>query len=199
MWYKTGRVIFRIFFKIFCGFDVKGREYLPEKGKGFILVSNHISNLDPIVLGVACRQELNFMAKEELFKNPCFGWILRKVNAFPLKRKGADISAIRMAMKRVNSGGALLIFPEGGRSEDGKLGAGHEGVGFLASKLNVPVIPAFIQGTEKALPKGAAFVRPTKISVRFGKQIPLERRVAYSDVADTVMRAIKHLSCSESN
>ncbi len=172
---------------------------MPAKGKGFILVSNHVSNLDPFVLGAACREELNFMAKDELFKNPFFDWILRKINAFPLKRKGADISAIREAMKRVKAGGGLLVFPEGVRSEDGKLGAGHEGVGFLASKLNVPVIPAFIKGTEKALPKGASFVRPSKISVCFGKEITLERRVAYSDVADTVMRAIKHLSCSESN
>lgn len=198
MWYKIGRFISWLFFKIFCGLEVKGREFLPEK-EGFILVSNHVSNLDPVVLGASCSPELNFMAKEELFKNPCFGWVLRKVNAFPLRRKGADLAAIRTAIRRVNAGGALLIFPEGTRSTDGKLGSPQEGVGFLVNKLNVPVIPAFIKGTDKAMPKGAFFVRPARISVQFGKQIPLERRVAYSDVAVKVMQAIKQLSCCESN
>jgi 1-acyl-sn-glycerol-3-phosphate acyltransferase len=198
MWYKTGRAFFWLVFKIFFKLQVKGREFLP-KAKGFILVSNHVSNLDPIVLGTACAQNLHFMAKEELFRNPGCGWILRKVHAFPLRRQGADLGAIREAIRRVNRGGVLLIFPEGTRSTDGQLGPGHAGVGFLVDKLNVPVIPAFIKGTDKVLPKGSAFIRPTKISVQFGKQIPLERRVAYSDVADTVMQAIKQLSCCESN
>ncbi len=198
MWYKIGRAFFWILFKIFFRLEIKGRECLP-KGKGFILVSNHISYLDPIVLGVGCTQKLHFMAKEELFRNSCFSWLLHKVNAFPLRRKGADLAAIRTAIKRVNAGGALLIFPEGTRSRDGKLGPGQEGVGFLVDKLNVPVIPAFIKGTDKAMPKGSGFIRPAKISVRFGKQIPLERRVAYSDVAVKVMQAIKQLSCCESN
>jgi 1-acyl-sn-glycerol-3-phosphate acyltransferase len=198
MWYKTGKVLFWLLFKIFYRLKVKGSEFLPV-GKGFILVSNHVSYLDPIVLGVACKQDLHFMAKEELFRNHFFGWLLRKVNAFPLKRKGADLSAIRTAIKRVNAGGVLLVFPEGTRSTDGELGAGHEGVGFLADKLNVPVIPAFIKGTDKAMPKKAAFIRPAKISVRFGEQIRLERRVAYSDVAVKVMEAIKQLSCCESS
>jgi len=184
--------------KIFFRLEIKGRENLP-KGKGFILVSNHVSNLDPIVLGAACHLNLHFMAKQELFRNYYFGWLLHMVNVFPLKRKGPDLRAIRMAIKMVSAGDGLLIFPEGTRSKDGKLGPGHEGVGFLVDKLNVPVIPAFVKGTIKAMPKGSAFIRPTKISVQFGKQIPLERRVAYSDVADKVMQAIKQLSCCESN
>jgi len=198
MWYRTGRTIFWILLKIFFRLEIKGRENLPQ-GKGFILVSNHVSNLDPIVLGAACTQNLHFMAKEELFRNFYFGWLLHKVNAFPLRRKGADLAAIRTAIKRVNAGGALLIFPEGTRSTDGKLGPGQEGVGFLVDKLNVPVIPAFIKGTDKAMPKGSGFIRSAKISVQFGKQIPFERRVAYSDVAAAVMQAIKQLSCCESN
>ena len=198
MWYKAGKFFFWLFFRVFCGFQVKGGEYLPKSG-GFILVSNHVSNLDPIALGCASSADLYFMAKEELFRNPFFGWLLRKVHAFPLKRKGADLSAIRTAIKRVNSGGAILIFPEGTRSTDGKLGAPQEGIGFLVEKLNVPVIPAFIKGTEKAMAKGKVLVRPAKITVRFGKQISLERRVAHSDVAVSVMQAIKQLSCCESN
>ena len=156
-----------------------------------------MSNLDPIALGCASSVDLYFMAKEELFRNSFLGWLLRKVHAFPLKRRGADLGAIRTAIKRVNSGGAILIFPEGTRSIDGKLGVPQEGVGFLVEKLNVPVIPAFIKGTEKAMPKGSSLIRPAKITVSFGKQIPVGRRVAYSDVAVSVMQAIKQLSCCE--
>jgi 1-acyl-sn-glycerol-3-phosphate acyltransferase len=198
MWYKIGKMFLWPWFIFFMKLDIKGSENVPKKG-GFILVSNHVSNLDPIVLGLACPGNLNFMAKEELFSNPFFGKILRLVNCFPLKRKGADLGAIREAIRRVNRGGGLLIFPEGTRSVDGKLGKGQEGVGFLVDKLNVPVIPAFVKGTLEAMPKGAVFPCPIKISVTFGKQIPLERRVAYSDVAATVMQAIKQLSCCESN
>jgi 1-acyl-sn-glycerol-3-phosphate acyltransferase len=198
MWYKIGKMFLWPWFLFYMRLEIKGKENVP-KNEGFILVSNHVSNLDPIALGLACPGNLNFMAKEELFSNPFFGWILRKVNCFPLRRKGADLAAIREAMRRVNRGGGLLIFPEGTRSADGNLGKGQEGVGFLVDKLNVPVIPAYVSGTLEAMPKGRAFARPIKISVRFGKQIPLERRVAYSDVADKVMQAIKQLSCCESN
>ncbi len=198
MWYNIGKIFLWPWFIFFMRLDIKGRENVPKNG-GFILVSNHVSNLDPIVLGLACPGRLNFMAKEELFSNPFFGWILRLVNCFPLRRKGAALAAIREAISRVNRGGGLLIFPEGTRSADGKLGSGQEGVGFLAGKLNVPVIPAFVKGSLEAMPKGAVFIRPVRISVRFGKQIQLERRVAYSDVAVTVMQAIKQLSCCESN
>jgi 1-acyl-sn-glycerol-3-phosphate acyltransferase len=199
MWYKIGKMFLWPWFIFYMRLEIKGRENVPKKG-GFILVSNHVSNLDPIALGLACPGNVNFMAKEELFSNPIFGWILWRVNCFPLKRKGADLWAIREAIRRVSrGGGGLLIFPEGTRSIDGKLGEGQKGVGFLVDKLNVPVIPAYVTGTLKAMPKGAIFPRPIKISVTFGKQIPLERRVAYSDVAVTVMQAIKQLSCCESN
>ena len=198
MWYKIGKMFLWPWFIFFMRLKIKGQENVP-RDRGFILVSNHVSNLDPIALGLACPGNLNFMAKEELFSQPFFGWILRLVNCFPLRRKGADLAAIREAMRRVNLGGGLLIFPEGTRSVDGELGKGQEGVGFLVDKLNVPVIPAFVTGTLKAMPKGAFFPRPLKISVQFGKQIPLERRVAYSDVSAAVMQAIKQLSCCESN
>jgi len=198
MLYKITKMLFWPWFIFFLRLSIKGRENVP-RNKGFILVSNHVSYLDPIALALACPGNLNFMAKEELFRPHFFGWIMRLNNCFPLRRKGADLAAIREAIKRVNLGGGLLIFPEGTRSADGKLGVGLEGVGFLVDKLNVPVIPAFVKGTFEAMPKGAWLVRPLKISIQFGKQIPLERRVAYSDVADKVMQAIKQLSCCESN
>jgi len=196
MMYVLGRFLSWVILKLFLRLAVSGREHIPASG-GFILASNHASNIDPVALGVACTKPLHFMAKEELFRNRFFGRVLRSVHAFPLRRRGADISAIKEAIRRVRRGDGLLIFPEGTRSVDGKLNAPLEGVGFLAEKLNVPVVPAYVKGTERALPRGARFIRPCAISVTFGEPISIERRVAYSDVAIFVMEAIKRLSCQQ--
>jgi 1-acyl-sn-glycerol-3-phosphate acyltransferase len=198
MLYKIGRLFFWWIFKSLCRVKVSGLSNIPREG-GFILASNHMSYLDPILLGVSCPRVLHFMAKEELFRNRIFGWILREVNAFPLKRASADLSAIKEAFRRVKKGRALLLFPEGARQTDGSLGPPESGVGFLAAKLSVPVVPAFIAGTERVLPPGARFIRPHNISVSFGKQITVERRMAYQDAALKIMQAISHLSCSRLN
>jgi len=181
--------------KLFFRFQVKGREYIPKKG-GFILASNHISYLDPMVLGVACPRLLNFMAKQDLFRNPLFSWLISTVGSFPVKRESVDISALKEAMQRLRNGKALLLFPEGRRGEVSAVTSQPQGgVGFLATKVNVTVVPAFIKGTEKALPKGAKFIRPSKISVYFGKQIQIERGMPYQDIAKLIMAKIRHLSC----
>jgi 1-acyl-sn-glycerol-3-phosphate acyltransferase len=198
MLYRIGKFLFACVFKILLRTEVFGLKNIPPEG-GFILASNHSSYLDPVVLGVACPEELNFMAKEELFKNHFFGWLLRKVNAFPVKRDSGDLSAMKEAMRRLKNGQALLLFPEGGRQTDGKLGPPEAGIGFLAAKLNVPIVPAFLRGTEIALPQEGKFIRPHKVYVYFGKQIIVERRMAYQDIAIKIMEAIRHLSCSRSN
>ena len=197
MLYNIGKFFSFVLLKFFCGFTVSGQDSVPAKG-GFILATNHSSNVDPLVIGAACPKPLHFMAKVELFKNPFGAWILSAVHAFPVKRGTGDIHAIREAIRRVRAGGGLLIFPEGGRSADGTIGAGQEGIGFLAMKLNVPIVPAYIGGTDKVLPKGSNRVSAAKINVRFGKQILVERRMPYQAVADKIMEEIRRLSC-ESN
>jgi 1-acyl-sn-glycerol-3-phosphate acyltransferase len=193
MLYRFGRFLCACYIKIFLGLDVRGEENIPRSG-GFILASNHTSNLDPVVLGVACPVDISFMAKEELFRNRFFGAILNMVNAFPVKRDKADIGAIRQAVRRVKAGHGLLIFPEGGRQTDGSLGAAKEGIGFLALKLNVPVIPAYITGTDKALPAGARQITAQRVAVTFGSKMTFERRMAYHEIAEQVMQAIAKLS-----
>lgn len=179
--------------KLLLKIEVSGRENIPKKG-GFILASNHCSHLDPVILGIVCRRKLNFMAKEELFRNPFFAWFMYRFGAFPVKRRRADISALKEAMKRVNSGNALVIFPQGSRDYDLEASEPQAGVGFLASKIDVPVIPVFIRGTEKALPKGARFIRHAKVSVCFGRQISVGRRMSYQEIAQQIMDSIRYLS-----
>jgi len=177
-----------------CGIKVYGKENLPKTG-GFILASNHVSNLDPVAVGVACPRALNYMAKDSLFNNSVASWALYKSNAFPLKRESADLSAIKEAIRRVNLGGGLLLFPEGTRAPDGSVHEPQAGVGFLAAKLNVPIIPAFVKGTYEALPRGAKFIRPKRISVYFGRQIHVERGLPYEQIASIVMDDVRRLAC----
>ncbi|MCX7927101.1 MAG: 1-acyl-sn-glycerol-3-phosphate acyltransferase [Candidatus Omnitrophica bacterium] len=193
MLYKLGKIFFWVILKIFFKFKVRGVENIPKEG-GFILAVNHASFLDPIVIGVASPRELLFLAKEQLFVNPFFAWLIRQVHAVPLKRNKMDITAIKKAISWVSRGGALLIFPEGKRTEDGSVGKLQEGIGFLAQRLKVPVIPAYLSGTYKALPKGHWRIRLVPLSVTFGKQIVMERRMAYQDFADVVKYAIESLA-----
>lgn len=194
MLYWIIRAIAVLACKILFRIKVFGKKNIPKK-RGFILVSNHLSYLDPVVLGVACPRKLNFMAKHDLFYNPLFSWFISELGAFAVKRESADISALKEAIKRLKNGNALLIFPEGSRSVNRISTQPQAGVGFLAAKLDVPVIPAFIKGTDACWGRGTKFIKPLPISVYFGKQISLERRRPYQALASDIMRSIRQLSC----
>lgn len=161
------------------------------------MASNHVSYLDPIVVASgAHRRHLNFMARHDLFKGR-FGKFISALGAFEVKRDSPDLSAIKEAINRVKKGQGLLLFPEGARKfEDGSVEP-QAGIGFLASKLNVPVIPAYISGTDKAWPRHAKSVKFTKVKVCFGKEISIERGLPYQDIAKLIMERIRLLSCQK--
>jgi len=174
--------------------EVKGREYIPKKG-GFILVSNHFSYLDPGAIGVACPRSLSFMAKHTLFNYPMLAAWLNAVNVIPVKRGAPDLHAIKRAMNNAKAGKGLALFPEGTRrTKENAFLNPEPGVGFLADKLNVPVVPAYVSGTEVALPKGAKSLRLAKIRVKFGKEIHIERGKPYHEIAAMIMANIRNLS-----
>ncbi|RKY31093.1 MAG: 1-acyl-sn-glycerol-3-phosphate acyltransferase [Candidatus Omnitrophota bacterium] len=196
MLYNLFRFIFFVIFKLLFRYEVRGRENIPKSG-GFILASNHVSYLDPIAVGIGTSRRLSYLGRHDLFSNPFFSLALYKAGVVPIKRKSADLAALKEAMRRVKRGLGLVIFPEGTR------GAGlkevQPGIGFLAAKLNVPVVPVFVRGTEKALPKASKFIKPVKISVFFGRQISIERRTPYPDIAQKIMDSIRRLSCESNN
>lgn len=194
MFYLIIRQIAFFGLKAIFKIQIEGKKNIPKKG-GFILVSNHVSYLDPVALGAVCPRKLSFMARHDLFFNPFLGWLISRLGAFPVKRNTADLSSLREAIRRLKNGRGLLLFPEGSRSRNGIAFAPQPGVGFLAARLNVPVIPAFIKGSDEALPKGSKFFRFKPILVRFGAQISLERRMPYQDIAMKIMENIRHLSC----
>ncbi len=182
--------ICRMFFRV----NVYGKENIPKAG-GFILASNHLSYLDPVVLGVASPRKLNFMARHDLFSNPFFAWFIYSLGAFPVKRDSADSSALKEAMRRLKSGEALVLFPEGTRAVDGVSIQPQPGIGFLAAKAGVPVVPAFIKGTDVAMSKDAKSIRPARIEVHFGQQISLEGGLPYQKIALNIMDNIRRLAC----
>lgn len=199
MVYNLSRFLAGVIARGFFHLKVSGTENIPKKG-AFILACNHLSYLDPGIVAVACPRRINFIARDDLFTvHPFFSWWLRNVDVIPVKRNSADISAFKESMRRLSAGKGLLIFPEGSRQKAGVLGKPEEGVGFLAVKSNVPVIPVFIKGTEKALPRDAKKLQIHPISISFGEQISLERRMPYQDAALEIMNGIRHLSCTGLN
>lgn len=193
MIYRISRFLCAVLSRIFFPITVRGAEHVPRQG-GFILASNHVSYLDPVVLGVCCPRRLNYMAREDLFRVPVLGWLLPRYRVFPVKRDSADFSAIREAIRRVNAGEGLLLFPEGTRVPAGESRDPEPGIGFLAAKLNVPVVPVFVSGTERALPKDAKMLRYAPVTAVFGEPFTLQKGVHRAQGAQRIMDAVRKLT-----
>ncbi len=180
--------------RLFFGLRVQGVEHVPRSGP-FLLVANHQSVLDPVIVGVACPRPLCYMAKAELFKIPFLGRLIRGVNAFPVQREGADPAAFRMALTLLAQGRALLVFPEGTRG--GALRPGKAGAGMLALRSGVTVVPAYVHGTGTALGRGQRWPRRTPLTVAFGPPLGLSRedpgKAAYEALASRMMDAIARI------
>jgi len=195
--YRFSRFVLLVILKIFFLFEVRGKENIPKKG-GFILAANHVSYLDPVALGAACQRAVHFMARDNLFLKPVLKSWLKAVEVIPLKRDAADLSAIKTGLRIVYTGGGLALFPEGRRRTKVDMYLDPEpGVGFLAAKGGVPVIPAFIAGTYIAMPRQARSLRLAKISVCFGEEIHIERGRPYQETSDLIMAKIKQLSINQ--
>lgn len=188
--YEVLRVFFSLLFSLAFRWQIIGTENIPPSG--VIIAANHISLWDPPVIGTAIpRRRICFMAKEELFANQIFGWIIAKLGAFPVKRASADRTAIRTALTLLENGGILGIFPEGTRSKDGKLGEPESGLALLAVKAGVPVIPTAIIGTNKIFSKGCLF---PKFKIVFGKPLLFDRNTETMEAMGVrVMAEISHL------
>ena len=141
--YNIGVILFKFIFKNFFKCQIVGVENIPST-KGVIIAANHISLWDPPLIGTFLPRKINFMAKEELFDIPIIGYIIKRLNAFPVKRGTADRVAIKKAISLLKSGECLGLFPEGTRSKDGKLGEAEAGMALIAIKADVPVVPTAV-------------------------------------------------------
>ena len=182
-----GRAWFRL--------SVVGAEWVPREGP-LLLASNHLSVLDPAMIGAVIPRELDYMAKTELFRIPGFGALIRRLNAHPVDRTGSDSAALRLALRLLGDGRAVLVFPEGTRGTEGQLRPARAGAGMLAALSGARVVPVYIQGSGRALPRGAVLPRPGRVTVTLGAPIQFGRergRARYQEVSDEIMAAIGRL------
>lgn len=167
MLYKLLHIIGDFVLRFFFLLRVRGSQHYKGIKSGFILISNHTSNWDPVILGDAIRgRHIVYMAKEELFSNKIADFFLRQLHAIPLTRGAGDVAAVKTALRVLREGSILGIFPEGTRARDGKIKAFEPGAALLALRAGVPVLPAYIQG-------GYRFLR--RVTVWFGEPIDLRR------------------------
>lgn len=146
MWlYKLIRFLIKLPYRIFYPYEVIGVEKVPKSG-GVVVSPNHISNLDPPLLGISLPRQVHFMAKEELFRVPVLNKILYIVGTFPVKRGGGDSHALKVAMRILNDGQVLGIFPEGTRSKTGEIRKVHVGAAMFSLRTHSPLVPVAIIG-----------------------------------------------------
>ena len=193
-----------IFFRCLYGFvkgiyyfayhvKVEGRENLPSGS--YVIASNHRSYADPPLIAVTSGcSKFSFVAKAELFRNPLFGWLIRKLGAFPVSRGTGNLSVIDDSVSKIKDGRRLVIFPEGTRSKPGKVGKGKTGVALIAARAGVPVVPAGIVYNGKLRFR-------SRVTVRYGKPIhPAELSLSseptpheLKEIKGKIMRSISDL------
>ncbi len=184
--------------RILFGLRVYGAERVPRHG-GVIIACNHISELDPPIIGCSIPRTIAFMAKVELFKHRIGSFFMEKLNAFPVNRAGVDTQALRTAIDFLKGGEAVVIFPEGTRSNDGRLLPVKAGISLIVSASGSPVLPAFIWGTDH--PGKALIRRGNRFSANFGRLIPnrtlmeLKNKEGKQAMAEAVIKAIAETGC----
>jgi cytidylate kinase len=183
-------------YKALFGYQIKGVENVPMTG-AVIVAPNHVSMMDPPIIAPGCPRELFFFAKQELFEIPILSNIIRTLNAFPVKRETGDRSAIRSAFQALSSKGALLLFPEGTRSKNGRIQAAKNGIGMIAHRNRVNIIPVCVEGTYKAW----RFMFMRRIRVQFGEPISISpflnsaqpKKEIYRQIGMLTIQRIKEL------
>ena len=167
MWlYYFAKAICMIAFNIWYKLDYHGLENIPSGG-GYILMSNHRSMIDPIILAEKAHGQVRYMGKMELFRNPILGWALRTIGTFPVDRGAGDTSAIDNSRKVIEEGDILGIFPEGHRSKTGEPLRPKSGVALVARLTEAPVLPCSVYWDSPSPPRpGSCAMPPSCCSAR---------------------------------
>ena len=195
-WYTLSAKLSYYLFKTYNRMSVTGCEYIPEKGP-FVIVANHASILDGFILAAAANTQLFIMVKKESFENPITGWYLRKVLCFPVDRSKADSYAIRRAMKVLNEGHNLGLFPEGTRNKEGKVSSFKSGAIRFATKKKIPIIPAYIGNAHLLTPPETTLPRPAKLSVDFLPPVDTAQRLSEGKTEDQILDEVYNLICDQ--
>jgi 1-acyl-sn-glycerol-3-phosphate acyltransferase len=208
--YFVGWTGFRLLYRFYFRWRVFNPERVPLTGP-VILASNHSSFLDPPLVGAGLKRDINYLARESLFRFPGMGALLRSWNSVPVDREGGGAAGLRAILDRLVAGGAIILFPEGTRSRDGKLQPARSGIGLTVIKSTALVVPVRVFGTYEAYGRHMKFPRPLRrVAVKYGKpmsfaELRAESKICskprlkqiYQQVADEIMAAIGQLEPCE--
>jgi len=198
--YRVCWIFIRFYLVVFCKLKIRGIENVPKTG-GVIIASNHIGAGDPFFVGTCINRELYFLAKKELFVNPLIRFIIRTLNAIPVDRSILDQKALEASESALRNGYGLIMFPEGTRSRNDELKRGKPGVGLLARRAEVPVVPVYIENT-RGFHK--LILSSKRMEVTFGEPVAADwiaglspDKIGYRAISEEIMRRIAVLKGSE--
>jgi 1-acyl-sn-glycerol-3-phosphate acyltransferase len=187
LWYDFLRVLCRALCVVVFRIRVFGRQHVPSSG-GVLILSNHQSHLDPILVGLSCDRRLNYLARDTLFGFAPFRWLINSLDAIPLDREGIGLGGLKESLKRLRAGEMLLIFPEGTRTRDGNVGQLKPGFLALARRSNAALLPVAIEGAFEAMPRRSLLPQPAMIYVQFGPPLYPAEFANWDD--ETLLQAI---------
>ena len=207
--YRFAWCLSRVVFAVYFRWRVYHPERVPLRGP-VILAANHASFIDPPLVGAGLKREINYLARESLFRFPVVGATLRAVNSVPVDRDGGGAAGLRAILDRLLAGGGIILFPEGTRTRDGLLQPARSGIGLAVIKSDAPVVPVRVFGTFEAFGRHLRFPRPHPIAVKYGQPMLFEELRAeaktcskqrlkeiYRQVAGEIMLAITKLEPCE--
>lgn len=190
LFYKVAKGSVRFLLSLVYRVKIEGKEHIPKKGKS-IVSSNHFSVMDPVLIAAFLPRKINYMAKEELFSNKFFALILNKLGVFSVKRGGADIGAIKTALRTLNRGEIFGIFPEGTRSKSGEILEAKPGLAMIAIRAQSPIIPVAIIGNYKPFNKIKIIIgKPINLSSYYGKKFSTKE---YQKLSQNILDTIRKL------
>jgi 1-acyl-sn-glycerol-3-phosphate acyltransferase len=203
--YYLGWVSFRLLYATYFRWRVFNPERVPLNGP-VILASNHASFIDPPLVGGGLRRPINYLARENLFRFPVLGWILHRWQVVPVDRDGGGAKGLKNILDRLLAGGAIILFPEGTRTRDGRLQPARSGIGLTVIKSTAPVVPVRVFGTFEAYSRHMKFPHPHRIAVKYGNPMMFAElraeaktcskprlKAIYQEVADQLMLEIAKL------
>jgi 1-acyl-sn-glycerol-3-phosphate acyltransferase len=168
--WRTIQTLLQNVFVFWLQYRARGEDQLPIGG-GLLLI-NHQSFLDPLLVGLPLHRPVSFVARDNLFRVPVIGWILRSTYVMPIRREAAGSESLRICLQQLEQGRLVGIFPEGTRSSDGQLSPLKPGFIALVRRSPAPVIPVGLAGAFEALPRRARWLRPSRVRVVFGRPTP---------------------------
>ena len=174
-WVWSGiQLVLRLVFALWLRYRARGHHDITHRG-GMLLIINHQSFLDPLLVGLPLRRPVSFLARDNLFRVPFVGWVLRNTYVLPINRDSAGTGALREMIARLKAGFWVGIFPEGTRSPDGKLGEIKPGFLAMLRRAGVPVCPVGIAGADRALGRNHKLPHFSTVRIVFGEPIPAEQ------------------------